>query len=80
MVYTLCTRCDHFVDANDGPPGVSPFIHLENGEQEFDHDAEPGESRTLDEWRSVRPDLFALHADGMIGPNSAHHCRRGKLS
>ena len=68
--YTLCKFCDHFVDA-DG--------HLEDGEQEFDHDAEPSDqTQTLGEWRKLRTDLFRMHADGKVGPNSRHHSRRGK--
>lgn len=51
------------------------YIHLEDGEQEFDHDPEPGETR--DDWQSHRPDLFEQHPDA-IGPNSIYHNRRGK--
>ena len=77
--YTLCVGCDHFVDPND-EPGCAPFVHLEDGEQEFDHDAEPSNQvHTLEEWRKLRPDLFVKHEDGKIGPNSLHHSRRGKL-
>jgi hypothetical protein len=82
--YTLCRHCDHFVDKNDAFDGschqVARFIHLEDGEQEFDHDAEPStKTHLLEEWRRLRPDLFKMHPDGKIGPNSAHHSRRGKI-
>lgn len=52
------------------------YVHLEDGEQEFDHDAEPGETR--DDWDTHRPDLFQRHPDGAIGPNSIFHDFRGK--
>ena len=84
LPFTLCRHCDHFVDANEplesAPRGTAPFIHLENGEQEFDHDAEPGaETHSLDEWRKLRSDLFHEYPDGAIGPNSLDHSRRGKV-
>jgi hypothetical protein len=76
--YTLCKRCDHFVDPDDSPK--SGFVHLEDGEQEFDHDPEPSDqTHTLAQWRVLRPDLFVTHLDGAIGPNSTHHSRRGKI-
>jgi rubrerythrin len=69
--YRLCKHCDHFADEEG---------HLEDGEQEFDHDPEPdGPALTLDEWKAKRPDLFVNHPDGKIGPNSIHHSRRGKI-
>ncbi len=58
---------------------VSKYIHLEDGEQEFDHDAEPGETRPDGEWNAHRPDLFLRHEDDKIGPNSIFHSRRGKI-
>ncbi len=85
--YTLCQHCDHFVDPNDCledyPPAeqanMAKFVHLEDGEQEFDHDAAPGETKTGAEWKQCRPDLFKEHPDKAIGPNSFFHSRRGKL-
>lgn len=80
--YTLCLHCDHFVDTNDShQPGddLAPYVHLEDGEQEFTHDAAPGpDSRPLAEWQAARPDLFLQHPDGATGPNSIFHSRRGK--
>lgn len=84
--YTLCKHCDHFVDPNDcledfpadEQAHIAKFIHLEDGEQEFDHDAEPGETKLGHEWQRDRPDLFQEHPDGAIGPNSFFHSRRGK--
>lgn len=77
--YTLCKHCDHFVDENYPlEEGLAKFIHLEDGEQEFDHDAEPGETKLGEEWKHERPDLFIEHLDGAIGPNSFFHSRRGK--
>jgi len=80
-IYTLCKHCDHFVDPNDcDEPGVARYVHLEDGEQEFDHDAEPSNLfHVLDDWKRLRPDLFQEHPDGKIGPNSSHHSRRGKI-
>lgn len=57
---------------------LARYIHLEDGEQEFDHNAEPGEVRTGLEWERFRPDLFTKYPDGKIGPNSPFHSRRGK--
>lgn len=81
--YTQCLHCDHFVDPNDcHRPGdeLAPYEHLEDGEQQFDHDAQPGpDSRPLADWQAARPDLFQQHPDGATGPNSAYHSQRGKL-
>lgn len=74
QIYTICDKCDHFVDKDE-----EGFIHLEDGEQEFDHDAVPKESATLQEWQNNRPDLFLEHPDGKIGPNSLYHSRNGKV-
>ena len=79
--YEMCKLCDHFIEDNSGDttPGVAKHLHLEDGEQEFDHDATPsGQAHTLSEWEGLRPDLFKEHPDGKIGPNSVHHSRRGK--
>ena len=76
----LCQHCDHFVEENIGiEPGQAPFMHLDNGGQEYDHDATPGEHHRMKEWRELRPDLFIEHADGEIGPNSKFHGQRGKI-
>jgi hypothetical protein len=82
-LYTLCTKCDHFVDENEAAleyeGNQATHIHLEDGMQEFDHDAEPSTARhTLDKWKELRPDLFHEYPDGAIGPNSTYHDRRGK--
>lgn len=82
-LYTQCLHCDHFVDTNDcHRPGddLAHFEHLEDGEQEFTHDALPGPaSHSLADWQRLRPDLFTEHPDGAIGPNSSYHNQRGKL-
>lgn len=72
-LYTMCQHCDHFVDEED------PVVHLDDGEKEHDHNAEPGKTRTMHEWQQARPDLFIKHADGKIGPNSVHHFDRNKV-
>jgi len=75
---TLCKHCDHFIEPNfDYAPdnGLCEYIHMEDGEQEFDHDAEPGETRTTAQWGELRPDLTQMHPDGKIGPNSRFHSR-----
>lgn len=98
--YTMCTKCDHFVDDNGSLDGVraselqhigpafvtfrdgstmARYVHFEDGEQEFDHDAQPGETMTGEDWKQVRPELFTMYTDNCIGPNSAHHSRRGKV-
>ena len=95
VLYILCKHCDHFVDDNplgpgeffyddpakpEGVAGYARYDHMENGDQEFDHDALPdGPARFLKEWQHHRPDLFMKHKDGNIGPNSRFHSRRGKI-
>jgi hypothetical protein len=66
---------------SDGSTGKQcRYVHLEDEDHGFDHDAEPGESHPLEEWKKLRPDLFFGHKDGRIGPNSdCHHNQRGKL-
>ena len=74
-MYTLCTRCQHFVERNcdTTTPGLAKFVHLDDGEQEYDHDAVPGVRHTLRVWKKLRPDLFTKYRDGKVGPNSRHH-------
>jgi hypothetical protein len=56
------------------------YLHLEDGDQEFDHNATPsGDLRPLEQWQAARPDLFRMYADGSIGPNSIYHSQRGKI-
>lgn len=77
MNYTICKHCDHFVEPNF--EDTTKFLHLEDGEQEFDHNAEPSQqSMKLKEWTEIRPDLFIFHKDERVGPNSKFHHRRGK--
>lgn len=71
-----CKHCSHFVEEVDEGEG---WEHLEDGEQLFDHEAEPGsEAKTLDEWMEEHPALFKTFADGKIGPNSFINTR-GKI-
>jgi len=80
-VYEMCQHCDHFVERNDCKcqgMKLSKFVHLDDGSQEFDHDAAHGIRHKLRVWKRLRPDLFKHHRDGKIGPNSIHHSRRGK--
>ena len=77
LEYTLCKHCDHFVAPNDNKPeeGVTfaEWIHLDSGEKEHEHDAEPGKmKKTLLAWKQERPDLFVTFPDGYIGPNSEY--------
>lgn len=76
-MYVLCALCAHFIEENDSyksEPGIrlAEFIHLDDGDGEYNHDATPGESDTLVGWRERRPELFATYADGKIGPNSIY--------
>ena len=82
LSYEICRHCDHFIEENNPAECVprARFIHLDDGEQEYDHDAErSGQANTLHEWTTRRPDLFTKYPDGKIGPNSMHHSRRGKV-
>lgn len=79
--YFLCTQCAHFVEENysallEPTAGYAEYVHLDDGEPEYDHDAVPGQSDTLAGWRRSRPELFGTYADGKIGPNSAYGPKR----
>lgn len=81
-LFSMCAHCDHFVTDNDPwHAGLARHMHMEDGEQEFDHDAEPGaESMTSVDWYMERPELFMMFPDGKVGPNSAFFPgRRGKV-
>ena len=79
---TQCSHCCHFIEENTaykGEPGIAKFVHVDAGEQEYSHEADPGITKLLSEWKISCPDLFKLFADGKAGPNSAHYeawCRR----
>lgn len=75
--YEICAKCDHFIEYDQMLiTGTAHFLHLDDGEKEYDHDATPsGDSRMLLDWRLQRPDLFETYADGAIGPNSVFHPR-----
>lgn len=77
LVYYLCTQCAHFVEVNQSAvlepsAGYAEYVHLDDGEPEYDHDAAPGKPDTLAGWRRSRPELFVTYTDGKIGPNSAY--------
>lgn len=76
-VYNQCAHCDHFIE----PDGTADlYRHLDDGEQSYDHDAEPSSgAQSIAEWMEQRPDLFVRHSDGKVGPNSGLHRRRGKI-
>jgi hypothetical protein len=85
LPYTICRHCDHFIDS-DITIGSSDdeflWDHMDDGEQAYDHNAEPSSLRgpyILSEWRNRRPDLFQVYEDGRTGPNSIHHSRKGKI-
>lgn len=77
LVYVQCAKCAHFVDPNEPADiaqyDVAPYVHLDDGEKEHDHDAQPGPTAMpLREWKRLHPELFQKGLDGKIGPNSAH--------
>ena len=80
--YELCARCHHFVDFAEETTerGVrAGYVHLDDGEQDYDHAAEPsGVRKALREWKKERPELFRRYPDGRIGPNSVYHEQPGK--
>jgi len=58
--YERCRRCLHFVDLNacEGED-LAEYIHLEDGETDFTHDAEPsGIIMSLEKWQEIRSELF----------------------
>lgn len=78
-VYEMCgnENCWHFIEDNSASfyPGmnIAEYVHLDDGEKEYDHDAIPsGDIFTLDEWRNRHPFLFKEFPDDKVGPNSAH--------
>jgi hypothetical protein len=72
IMYTKCKWCDHFVDEDD-------LIHMDDGDKDHDHVAELSDmTYNFYEWQYNRPDLFVLHPDGKIGPNSKRHVQAGK--
>lgn len=58
---------------------IARWVHLDDCEQEYNHDAEPGETMDERHWHGIRPELFAEYPDGKVGPNSSMHDQRGKL-
>ncbi len=80
--YERCAHCHHFVDfAEETTEGGvrAGYVHLDDGEQEYDHAAEPsGVRKTLREWKQDRHELFKRYPDGRIGPNSIYHDQPGK--
>lgn len=75
--YERCVHCWHFVDENPSyfegySKDIATHLHLDDGEVEHDHDAEPGESNTLAWWKTFHPELFETYPDGKIGPNSVY--------
>jgi len=80
--YQKCYHCDHFVEENEhyGVPGIARYIHIDDGTQEYDHQASPNPlSYSIDDWKKIRFDLFVTHPDGKVGANSRHHSQRGKV-
>lgn len=80
-LYMLCRDCDHFIEANEWADierhQIAPYVHLDDGEKEHDHDAMPSVYvHALVDWQIARPDLFLVYADGKIGPNSEHYRAR----
>ena len=74
ILFTKCGRCDHFIEDNTitvNGHDVVGYVHLDDGDKEHTHDAGPGLTHTLPEWKMLRPDLFEEHEDGKIGPSSA---------
>lgn len=73
--YEICGHidCMHFIEENDVQgEGIAPYLHLDDGEKEHDHDAIPsGIIHTLTEWSKIWPELFRKYPDGKIGPNSS---------
>lgn len=78
MNYTICKYCDHFIEENiDYTPesGFCQYIHLDDGDIEYNHNATPDETLPSGDWGILRPDLFTLNIDNRVGPNSYHHRR-----
>lgn len=76
-LYTLCTGCDHFVETEPADDWGGPYAqHLCDDDHPWieDHGAAPSTwTASMDVWQVLRPELFLMHADGHIGPNSAEH-------
>ena len=83
--YEMCGNefCYHFIEENpsyskDNPFSyggdlIAQFIHLDDGEKEYDHDAIPsGMIHRFSWWKMAWPQLFTGYPDGKIGPNSRY--------
>jgi hypothetical protein len=70
-VYHKCRWCDHFLEEDAQFRGM--WHHLHDGDVVPNHSGLPGDRRTLAAWQQLRPDLFARHPDGRVGPNSVQH-------
>ena len=74
FLYEMCGDefCYHFIEDNPDD-GFAAYIHLDDGDKEYDHDAIPsGQIHKLSWWRMAWPQLFLTFPDGKIGPNSKH--------
>lgn len=82
-LHIMCRHCDHFVEyntAHETNASLAEYVHLDDGEQEYDHDAEPGLTKSHREWVNCRPELFDYFTDNKCGPNSdMFPGRRGKV-
>lgn len=73
LFQTICQKCNHFGDTEIG------HYYDDDDLFGFDHAFTPGETRTEDEWRMIRPVLFVTFPDGRIGPNSKFFPQKGKV-
>ena len=73
MMRTMCYFCNHFIEENDGAEkGQAKYVHLDDGDKDHDHDAQPGMSNPVSWWKRELSHLFKEYPDGKVGPNSVH--------
>jgi hypothetical protein len=84
----MCNLCQHFVDENDTyepHSNIARYVHLDDGETEYDHDARPnGDVRTVAAWEKAHPYLFPYAGEStedFLARRKAegHHTRRGPM-
>ena len=55
---------------------IARYLHLDDGDTEHDHDAEPGLAMTGEEWHEKHPELFPLPGEDMDDGDSGYQARR----
>lgn len=55
---------------------MARYVHLDYGDTDHDHDAEPGKVMTREEWQEKHPELFPLLGENDDDGDSGYQARR----